>query len=206
MQSYMIKASSQEDAETAVAAIAEAIGNRRHDATPPVVKQDELSPPVTKDGDDGGVLIIKDGEYSAPYWRWEVVIHDNEPPPAWPGGLAVESIAQSSFAFAEPREHASQTSQLFPDVITDRQFAHGLAKAGLISMAEAKAWVGPGTLPAAIAGFIASMPEAMRDDVEIVLIGATSFSRKHPLTETFGQSVGMTPQQLDQFWMMCASL
>jgi hypothetical protein len=99
-----------------------------------------------------------------------------------------------------------EIAELFPDVITDRQLAHGLAKAGLISMAEAKAWVGPGTLPAALAGFIAAMPEAMRDDVEIVLIGATSFSRKHPLTETFGQAVGMTPQQLDQFWMMCASL
>lgn len=93
-----------------------------------------------------------------------------------------------------------------PDKISDRQFAQGLAGAGLITQAEALEWVGPGVLPAAIAAFIAGLPLALRFDAEMVLKGATEFRRSHPMTAMFGGAVGMSPAQVDDFWRLCATL
>ena len=210
MKSFSIKTNSIEAAVGASSSIAGALSGRRYDATPPQPKVDVIAPPVIGTGKDGLPVETKAGVYSAPYWEFEITVHDDDEEPAWPSGVTVSKLSVSSFAFAQETKHSVSSldtaAPLFPDSISDRQFIHGLAKTGLISMDEAKAWVGPGTLPTAISNFIASMPESTRDDIEMVLIGATSFSRRHPLTNTFGSAVGMTPQQLDQFWMQCAAL
>lgn len=93
-----------------------------------------------------------------------------------------------------------------PETISDRQFAQGLAKQGLITIAEALAWVGPGTLPAAMVAFLDGLSADERFDAEIVLTGATEFRRSHPLTDAFGQVTGMDSAALDDFWRFCAAL
>lgn len=90
--------------------------------------------------------------------------------------------------------------------ISDRQFAQGLAVRGLITQAEALEWVGPGTLPAAIAAFIAGLPQSERFAAEMVLRGATAFDLDHPMTGVFASAVGMDAAALRAFWAFCASL
>jgi hypothetical protein len=96
--------------------------------------------------------------------------------------------------------------RIIPPPISDRQFAQGLAERGLISNAEALAWVGPGTLPQAFVSFLGSLPPSDRFAAEIVLTGATEFRRDHPMVEAFGAMAGMDLESLDQFWLHCATL
>ena len=93
-----------------------------------------------------------------------------------------------------------------PEIISKRQFAHGLAKKGFITETEALAWVSRGDLPAAILSLIASLPAAEKFDAEIILKGASEFRRSHPLTESFGAATGCTPEEIDDLWRFCAGL
>lgn len=93
-----------------------------------------------------------------------------------------------------------------PPTISDRQFAQGLAGHGLITEAEALAWVSAGTLPAAITSFVALLPAGDQFGARMILQGATVFERAHPFTTAFGAAVGMGETALDAFWRECASL
>lgn len=93
-----------------------------------------------------------------------------------------------------------------PPFISDRQFAHGLALAGLISEIEAEEWVGPGTVPGALMAFVNTLPDGQRFAARMLLKGATQFERAHPLTEAFGALQGWSAEQVDQFWRDCAKL
>ncbi len=201
MQSYLIKASSKAHAD-----VIKSIAGRRFDATPLQPKVDVITkgaPGFDKDG----LPTITGSVVSEPYLAFELLVHDDDALPAWPEGVVATPVV-SSFAFASVATlpQPGQPAPLFPDVISDRQFAQGLAHSKIITQDEALAWVGPGTLPPAMTEFLGNMPQASRFDVEMVLTGATQFSRRHTLTTTFGTAMGMTPLQLDQFWMMCAAL
>lgn len=88
-----------------------------------------------------------------------------------------------------------------PASISDRQFAHELRKRGVISQAEAVAFVARGEFPAALSGMIAALPDqTARDDAEILLAGATIFERSHPLTAAFAAGLGMNSAQTDDFF------
>jgi hypothetical protein len=75
-----------------------------------------------------------------------------------------------------------------PEVISDRQFAQALALAGTISEAEALAWAARGELPEAMEDALALIPEAdrRRFGARMMLAGATTFERSHPLTDQLG--------------------
>ncbi len=91
-------------------------------------------------------------------------------------------------------------------IISDRQFAQGLAVAGLITEAEAEDWVGPGTVPDVLLNLINSLPEEVRFAARMLLRGATQFERSHPLTEILGGAYGWSPEETDDFWRACAAL
>lgn len=93
-----------------------------------------------------------------------------------------------------------------PAEISDRQFFHILAVDGLITEAEALAAVKTGDAPAAFEAFIASLPEAERFNARMLLEGATTFRRDHPLTNAFGSMYGMTPEQIDDLWRRAFAL
>lgn len=94
-----------------------------------------------------------------------------------------------------------------PDEISDRQFAHQLAKAAIISQAEALAFVRTGTIPNALQMIVDVMPDdEARFDAQMFLSGAVVFKRSHPLTAAIGTAYGFSPDQMDDFFHSAASL
>lgn len=92
-----------------------------------------------------------------------------------------------------------------PD-ISDRQFYQQLAAAGLVTESEALAAVSVGTLPAAVEAIVFSMSPGGQFAARMLLSGATSFARSHPLVEVFATAMGMTPHELDEFWRAAGAL
>lgn len=92
-----------------------------------------------------------------------------------------------------------------PEEISDRQFAMGLAIAGLITQPEALAFVKTGEVPAALQAMIGVIEDNdARFDAEMLVSGATVFKRSHPLVGMIASQIGWTEQQTDQFWYDCA--
>jgi hypothetical protein len=94
----------------------------------------------------------------------------------------------------------------FPNTISDRQFFQQLAVAGLISEDEAIDAVAIGQMPAAIGAFINALPSEQQFPAKMLLKGAVSFNRDHPLVEAFGAMQGMTSDQIDDLWRAAAAL
>jgi len=90
--------------------------------------------------------------------------------------------------------------------ISDRQFAHGLAKRGLITYDEAMAFVQTGTIPPALLSDIEALPIDEQADAKLILAGAVEYQRHHPLTEYFAARRGWSPTQTDEFWRFAATL
>jgi len=84
--------------------------------------------------------------------------------------------------------------------ISDRQFAHQLRNMGVITQAEALAFVARGELPAQLAAIVSAMEPTARDDAELLLSGAVVFHRNHPFTEAIGTAFGWTSEQIDEFF------
>jgi hypothetical protein len=87
-----------------------------------------------------------------------------------------------------------------PPIISDRQFYQNLAVRGIITQAEALAAVGPGTIPPAMAAFVAQLPQADQFAANMLLTGATEFNRYHPIVPVFGQLFGWSGADIDLFW------
>lgn len=94
-----------------------------------------------------------------------------------------------------------------PETISDRQFAQALAVVGLISQAEALAWVKVGTVPPTLQTFVDAIPDAgVKFSANMLLGGATEFNRAHPLVAQFGASINMSQKQIDDIWRLGATL
>lgn len=91
-----------------------------------------------------------------------------------------------------------------PGSVSDRQFFQALALAGLISQAEALAAVQTGALPAPIAAIIDAMPDQFA--ARMLLSGATTFERRHPLTDALASALGYSPAQTDDLFRAAAAL
>lgn len=90
--------------------------------------------------------------------------------------------------------------------ISDRQFAQQLSVLGLITRDEALAWVKRGEIPEAIQDIISTMAPDDAFHAEMLLGGATTFERNHPVTAAFGAAAGMSPEDLDDLWRAAAAL
>lgn len=94
-----------------------------------------------------------------------------------------------------------------PETISDRQFFQQAAIAGLITQAEALAAVQTGTVPAILMNVVNGLPDDMQKfAAEMMLAGATQFTRTHPLTEAVGMALGWTDAQIDQFFIAASAL
>lgn len=95
-----------------------------------------------------------------------------------------------------------------PGAISDRQFAQGLAEAGLISEDEAEEWVAAGTLPAPLVALVDLLPAEQRFAARMLLRGATRFEFAHPLAEAFALLADPPWSAEDRaaFWRHCATL
>ncbi|PRA86946.1 hypothetical protein CQ054_07040 [Ochrobactrum sp. MYb29] len=91
-----------------------------------------------------------------------------------------------------------------PDEISRRQFFQQLANDELITKDEAKAALQGGAIPVALQALITQLPEEEQFDAEMLLIGAATFARAHPLCQKMRVLFDWSNDQLDSFWR-CAS-
>lgn len=124
-----------------------------------------------------------------------VVISSRDTPAEWAAMLA----------WGTPSAYVTPPTPV-PSVISDRQFFQQLAIAGTITQAEALSAVKTGAIPAALSGFLSSLPADGQFAAEMLLSGATEFRRDHPLTAAVGAAQGMTSAQIDAFWIAASTL
>ena len=90
--------------------------------------------------------------------------------------------------------------------ISDRQFFQALALAGTITQDEALAAVMTGTLPARIEAAVAGLPADQQFAARMLLSGATTFERGHPMAARLGAALGYDAAALDALWRQAATL
>lgn len=86
------------------------------------------------------------------------------------------------------------------DDISDRQFFQQLAVESKITEAEALAAVASGVIPAAMLALIEQLPVDQRFNAKMLVAGATTFRRTHPVSEMIRALYQWTPAQADKFW------
>lgn len=102
---------------------------------------------------------------------------------------------------------AAQAKAAVPASISDRQFAQALAKEGTITQPEALDFVRSGTLPKALQDVVDAMTDKDEAfDAEMMLSGATTFERAHPMVETLGKALGKSDADLDALWTAAGAL
>jgi hypothetical protein len=93
-----------------------------------------------------------------------------------------------------------------PATISDRQFYQQLAVAGIITEDEALAAVQTGAIPDALAEIIDGMPSEKKFGAKMMVGGAVSFERDHPLTKEIATAFGMQSNAVDEFFRDAARL
>lgn len=94
-----------------------------------------------------------------------------------------------------------------PEEIARWQFFRGLALSKLITTDEALDAVASGVVPPALQALVDGMDDDdAKFDALILLKGALSFRRDHPLVLIFAIRFGWTEEQVDDFWRLCAGL
>lgn len=94
-----------------------------------------------------------------------------------------------------------------PNSISDRQFAQALALSGLLTEAEALAWVKVGDVPAALQVVVDAIPDNdVRFSANMLLGGATIFERNHPMVAALAAGLEMSSEQIDAIWQLGATL
>ncbi len=116
--------------------------------------------------------------------------------------------SQRDAALAERDALAAQLAalQAAPSAISDRQFFQALAQAGAITPDEALAAVMTGRLPAAIEAAVSSLPEDQQFAARMLLSGATTFERGHPMVTQLGAALGYDDAALDVLWKSASAL
>ena len=83
-------------------------------------------------------------------------------------------------------------------VLSRLDFALALTAGGVITKAEASAWLASGALPTIAQAAIASIENAgERDEAELRLIAATEIQRLNPLISLLQTEAGLTEAQVD---------
>jgi hypothetical protein len=124
--------------------------------------------------------------------------------------VGVYANRQEGYAVEELQDVASEVVAFLnppPPVppISRRQFFQQAAIAGVISESEALAAVTTGALPAAITAFVGTLPADQQFGAKM-LFSVSEFVRSSPMANAFGQTLGMTPEQIDEFFEAAAAL
>lgn len=97
--------------------------------------------------------------------------------------------------------------ELVPGEISRRQFFQQLAVMGIISNAEALSALQAGAIPAPLQIIIDQLPtDDDKFNAQMLVVGATTFNRLHPLSETVRIALSWTEQQKDDFWIAANKL
>ncbi|MCJ2037076.1 hypothetical protein [Methylobacterium sp. J-068] len=112
-------------------------------------------------------------------------------------GIPSDRLAAQIAARSAPKSVAA---------VSDRQFFQALALAGDITEGEALAAVMTGMLPAKIEAAVQALPDADRFAARMLLSGATTFDRAHPMVVVLGAILGKDDAALDALWSSAATL
>jgi hypothetical protein len=93
-----------------------------------------------------------------------------------------------------------------PGAISDRQFFQQLTVQGLLSQQEALNAVKTGDIPAALQQVIDGLPPGQQFEATMMISGATTFERSHPLTIAIGAAYGWTVDRIDALFRAAAVL
>ncbi|WP_313196212.1 hypothetical protein [Shinella zoogloeoides] len=108
-----------------------------------------------------------------------------------------------AWAYVPPPEQPEPV----PEEISRRQFYQALAKAGKITKEEALAAIQSGAIPAALQVLIDGMADAESAfDATMLLAGATTFYRSHPLVLVIAITQQMTEAEVDNLWRAGSAL
>lgn len=140
-------------------------------------------------------------------WNGRVFSVTNDPMRIVPADMTVIGSDEAiTFGYVWDGTALSEPPLPVPDEISRRQFFQQMAVASLISQAEAIAAVRDGEIPAALMTFVDSLPTEEQFAAEMLIIGATTFHRSHPLVEAFGALQGLSSAQVDDLWRAAAAL
>jgi len=129
------------------------------------------------------------------------------------GGVLIGVFANSQPGLAE--ELAAEDDPIVvaflnrltaPAAISDRQFFQQLALQGIITQEEALAAVKAGAIPMALQRLINGLPADRQFAATMIITGATTFERNHPLTIAIGAAYGWTSDQMDALFSAAAAL
>lgn len=94
-----------------------------------------------------------------------------------------------------------------PLIISDRQFFQQAALEGYITQEDALLAVQTGYIPSPLQAIVDQITiPTEKFNAQMLLSGATSFYREHPLTEMIGATFGMSSEQIDEFWIEAGKL
>ncbi|MGX1786829.1 hypothetical protein ACWIGM_08840 [Bosea sp. NPDC055332] len=102
-----------------------------------------------------------------------------------------------------PTEFVPSPPPIVP--ITDRQFAHELAVRGTITEEEALDWAARGDLPAVMESAIGTLPTEARFAARMLLRGAVTYDRQHPIVDQIGAIFGYNQAEIDDLWRAAAA-
>lgn len=92
-----------------------------------------------------------------------------------------------------------------PEQISRRQFFEALANLGEITEDEAFAALS-GQIPEAFLPLINSLPTDQRFSARMMLAGASTFERNHPVVQAIGASPEWGAQKVDALWLAASRL
>lgn len=90
--------------------------------------------------------------------------------------------------------------------ISKRQFATQAALSGMISEAEAEAFLVANMLPAIISTFISTLPAEQQFIARMKAVGALEYRRDDPMVLALAALKGLSATQMDAFWSAAHAL
>lgn len=159
-------------------------------------------------------LLPNSGTYMTVEATGRIRVSSPDPTMLVPDGLRVVRIADAKTnaeiegKFIDLKTGVlSDPPPVVPVVISRRQFFQQLAVLGIITKDEALSAMRNGSTPAALNTLVQAIPDAgERFDAEMLVSGATDFLRYHPVTIQIGSAFGMTPAEIDQFFIDAGAL
>jgi hypothetical protein len=100
--------------------------------------------------------------------------------------------------FAQPND--------IPASVTETQFMRAAVKVGIVTAAEAKAYLARGVIPAFVETAVAQIPANVRTDAELKIIGSDTFHRTDPVFAMLIAGGAATSEQVDDLFRLAATL
>jgi hypothetical protein len=93
-----------------------------------------------------------------------------------------------------------------PEKVTETQFMRAAVKVGIVTDAEAKAYLARGVIPAFVETAVAQIPANVRTDAELKIIGSDTFHRADPVFAMLIAGGAATSEQVDDLFRLAATL